>query len=156
MYIRNGLMLVVLGAAALAACGGCMHSMTLPAAFVGVDADYKADYLVRGVSADGVVISLRREANPQNGSLEFWAEAVQNRLETALDYKCEGTGAIKSDTGLDGRLLTFTDTQKGVEYAYYVAVYVQGSDILVAEAGGKKAAFEPRKSQILQALHTVR
>jgi hypothetical protein len=153
------LMFLTIGAlaAALPACGGCaLHTMTLPASFVPVDKDYQGTYLVRGVSADGVVVALRREQNPEHGTLEFWTQAVSNRLVTGRSYKAGASEAVKSDAGVPGRLLAFEDQQQGVSYIYIVAVFVQGTDVLVAEAGGKADVVAPRAAEVRKALLSVR
>jgi hypothetical protein len=152
-------MVLAVGAvlAALPVLGGCAtHTMTLPATFVPVEKAYQGGYVVRGVSADGVVLGLTRELNPEHGTLEFWTEAVGNRLAVGRNYKPAGSEAVKSDAGLVGRLMTFEDQQQGVNYLYMVAVFVQGGDILVTEAGGKADVVRPRAAEIRKALLSVR
>jgi hypothetical protein len=141
----------------MAACGGCgLHAMTLPNSFVAVDKAYLAPYEVRGLSADAVVVGLRREANPDHGTLEFWTPAIRTQLTVGCGYKPAGEESVKSDGGTPGSLMTFSTEQQGETYTYIIAIFVQGGDVLVAEAGGKADAVAPRTKEIRAALLSVR
>jgi hypothetical protein len=61
---------------------------------------------------------------------------------------------VTSDTGEAGRLLTFSMQKQGVTFSYILAVFVKGNDILIAEAGGKAEAVEPKLAEIKKALLT--
>jgi hypothetical protein len=153
--MRTLTLLVML--AAVAASSGCgLHAMTLPADFVAVEPYDRGPYEVRGVSADAVVLALRRETNPEHGSLDFWTQAIGRQMTERRGYQATGSEAVTSVGGAAGRLLSFTEERQGVLYTYRVAVYVQGSDILVAEAGGKAGAVAAHQEEIRKALLSVR
>jgi len=113
-------------------------------------------YVLRGISADGVMVALRTERNPENGSLDFWTEAVTRQMVAAQGYKATGSEVVVSDGQLPGRLLTFATRRQGVDFTYGVAVFVQGGDLFIAEAGGRTGAVEPKWDAIRKALLSLR
>ena len=134
----------------------CTARMELPANFVRLEASDRGPYDVRGVSADGVVVALRHYPNPKGGSLEFWAEAVRNELTGGRGYSLEDTEEVKSASGVHGRMMTFAARRRGAAGEYITAVFVTRSKVLVAEAGGKKEALEPRLAEVRKSLLSVR
>lgn len=149
-------MTLTLAAAALLALPGCLPGgMTLPEHFVAVDKTELGDYAVRGISADGVVVGLRVQDNMTNGTLEFWAKAIQNEM-TGRGYQLDKIEEVASAAGKSGRLMTFSVRSRGAPFTYYQALYVVGSRVLVAEAGGKTEAIESRKKDIRASILSVR
>ncbi|MCX5671497.1 MAG: hypothetical protein NTU94_09295 [Planctomycetota bacterium] len=143
--------------AAVSGLAGCLaRTMNLPADFVKVEQPYGGPYAVRGISADGVMIALRFERNPQNGTLAFWTEAMTNQVVSGRGYKAAGSEDVASAAKVPGRLLTFTAQKQGVGFTYVLVVFVQGSDILIGEAGGRTDAVEPKLAEIKKALLTAR
>ena len=134
------------------ACIGCMHTMNLPPNFVPVNKADMGDYAVRGVSVDGVVVALRSETNPERGTLDFWSQAITNQMTVSQGYKLDSSDDVASASGAPGRLLTFSTEKQGTAFAYLLAVFVQGNDILLAEAGGKADAVQPRLADIRKSL----
>jgi hypothetical protein len=135
---------------------GCMlHSMDLPPDFVSVDKGYLGPYVVRAVAADGVMVALRVEPNPERGTLAFWTEAITNQM-AGQGYKAAKCEDVTAATGEAGRLLTFSVQKQGVAFSYILAVFVKGNDILIAEAGGKAATVEPKLAEIKKALLTAK
>lgn len=134
--------------------GGCGTKMEVPAGFVPLD--QFGDYDVRAVSADGVVIGRKTEDNPENGTIEFWAEAIQIRLAARTGYKLSSSDAVESLYGTPGRLLTWDVDRSGAPYRYMLAVFVDGKDVILAEAGGPVEAFKKHAGAIRLALLSVR
>jgi hypothetical protein len=151
---RIALILVLAGVVNMAGC--MMRTLTLPNNFIRVDKAWQGDFALRGVSADGVVVGLRSEVNPEGGTLDFWTEAIGDQMTKGRGYKATGSEAVTSAGGTGGRLLSFSEERQGVVYTYLVAVYVQGPDILVAEAGGKAEAVAAHQDEIHKALLSVR
>jgi hypothetical protein len=145
------------GLAAVAGLAGCfVRTMNLPADFVKVEETYPGPYAVRAISADGVMVALRSEKNPQNGTLAFWTEAVANQMVSARGYQAAGNEDVTSVANVPGRLLTFTAQKRGVGFTYVLAVFVQGADILIGEAGGRTDAVQPKLAEIKKALVSAR
>ncbi|HUU58558.1 MAG TPA: hypothetical protein VMZ50_03355 [Phycisphaerae bacterium] len=135
---------------------GCVPAMELPGSFIEVSEADRGMYDLRAVSADGAVLAVRRQDNPQKGTLEFWTEAVKNELTTGPGYKLLKTEPVTSTSGVPGQLLTFAAEKRGVDYTYLVGLYVGSRGILVAEAGGKAEAVKARLDEIKKAMLTVR
>ena len=135
--------------------GGCAGNLDLPSNFVELPPEETGRYDVKAVSADGVLIALRRMDNPKNGTADFWAKAVENEL-TSRGHSLIESVPVTSESGSAGRLLTFTRDQKGQSFTYILGVFVKGKRLLIAEAGGKTDAFDKRKAEISKSLLSVR
>ena len=147
--------MLTFAAVAAAMLGGCSHSMQLPEMFVKVEQPGMGPYEFRAVAPDGVVLALRVQKNSQGGSLAYWAEAIRNEL-TGRGYKLANSESITGDSGRAGQLLSFTADKSGKEFTFLIAAYVQGGEILIAEAGGKTEAMKPRAEPIRKALLSAR
>ncbi|MCX5677076.1 MAG: hypothetical protein NTX87_18970 [Planctomycetota bacterium] len=141
--------------AAMGLAGCTLRSMDLPPDFVSVDKAYLGPYAVRAVAADGVMVALRVEPNPERGTLVFWTEAITNQM-AGQGYKAVQCEEVTAATGEAGRLLIFSAQKQGVTFSYILAVFVKGNDILIAEAGGKAATVEPKLAEIKKALLTAK
>lgn len=135
---------------------GCAHTMTLPATFVPVGSEDLGDYCVRGISADGVVVALKTQTNPKEGTLDFWVNAATNQLTGGAGYKLDKSEGLASETGTPGKLLTFSTQLEGAPFTYLLAIFVQGGTILVGEAGGKTDAVTPKLEEIRKAFATAK
>jgi hypothetical protein len=111
-------------------------------------------YADRVVSADGVSIAVRRPEPARDGTLDFWAKAVGNKL-TSGGYLPAGEADQVSADGLKGRRMDFSYTAGSNEFAYTVIVWVDGGNVFVAEAGGPKAAFDADRPKIEASLASI-
>ena len=147
-------LMVYLGAGII---GGCVPlEMEMPDRFMHVDKDDLGPYEVRAISADGVVLACRTQANPSRGSLRFWADAAKNEMTDRQGYSLIDDKAVESDTALPGRLMTFAKTKKGAKLAYMLGVFVKGDRVIIAEAGGRAGAVKPLNADLKAALLSVR
>ena len=149
---KHLMILVAVGAACLA--GGCGHAIDTPDGFVTVD--QVGEFDTRAVSADGVVIGLRIQDNPEDGTLEFWSTAIQNEITDRRGYELIDTEAVTNEAGTPGTLMTFDAKRETLEMAYMLAVFVDKGDVVIAEAGGPADAFVPHQDAIRAALLTAR
>lgn len=150
------IMTVILGCGALLA-GGCQSGMDIPAGFVPVEVYDPHFYQARAISADGVVLALRRGYdNPKNGTLEFWGEAIKNQLTSSEGYKLTKDEPVKSQTGRAGKLLTFSTDRRGTNLTYLLAIFVTEQKVVLAEAGGKADAVKGKMDAIKKALLSVK
>ena len=142
---------------AFAACliAGCAPALELPAGFVELGPDQSGRYDFKAVSADGVVIALRRIDNSKNATVEFWAKAIENEL-TWRGHSLVENVPVTSEEGTPGQLMTFTGQREGQEFTYILGVFVKGGRILLTEAGGKADAFGKRQAEIGKSLLSVR
>ena len=127
----------------------------LPANFAAVDKDNLDGYKVRGISADGVVIALRSEDNPENGTLDFWTKAIENEV-TGRGYKLTESEKITSNAGQDGMMMTFSTDILSESFTYITAIYVKSKQVLVVEAGGKADAVKEHLPALQKAILSVR
>jgi len=144
--------LTALSLFAASCCIGCPGRMELPPNFVRLDKDQLGPYVVRGVSADGTVLGLRRFQNPTGGTLEFWGEAVKNELVTGRGYSLEAEEEVTSASNSPGKMLTFSARCRGAAGLYVVALFVTDRHVIVAEAGGKTDALKSRLPEIRKSL----
>ena len=133
---------------------GCAHRLELPTNFVAMDEPERGPYEVRGVSPDGVVIALRTRENPNKGALAFWSQAIRNEL-TGRGYKLVDSKPVESKAGTAGELLSFASEKGGRKFTYLLAVFVEGKEILLAEAGGPAEALTPHLAAIEKSLRTA-
>jgi len=138
------------------ALGGCVPDMDLPKDFVGVSKADLEGHHVRGISADGVVVGLRSEDNAENGTVDFWAQAIQDELKAGRGYELQASEDVKSRSGLEGKLMTFATHQRGATFTYMLAIYVKSGKVLLAEAGGKADAVKKYSEPVREALLSVR
>ena len=150
--MRHTLILTIL--LTVAASAGCQHQLDLPQGFVKADPGWEYD--IRGVSADGVVIGLRSETNPDEGNLAFWSQAIKTELTQRRGYVLLTTDDVSSATGEAGELMMFSAKKGAGEWAYMVAVFVPGRAVLVGEAGGPAKVFQSRQEAIKHSLLTAR
>ncbi len=156
--MHRTLLTVGLLALGLTALGGCGDRMTVPEGFVELDAEHRGIYDQRAVSADGVVLAVRRIDVEGSADADFWARAVANRLTQARGYTLESSEPLAraGRRAPHGRLLRFTAPRDGAPHVYLVALYAQPSHVLLAEAGGPRDAFAPIEPQVRDALRSVR
>ena len=134
---------------------GCAPEIKVPDNFVSTGNAYNSIYDMRAVSADGVVIAARTVNNPKNGTLKFWTTAIQGELADS-GHKLTDTKSVTSDSGVDGKLMTFSRRNRGQTFTYLVAVFIDGSRILVAEAGGEVEVYKAHEEDIESAMLSVR
>lgn len=139
----------------IVAASGCeappAEPMQLPANFVQLKSP-GAGYELRAVSAEGVVIGLRRQDNPKNGTLEFWSKAVQKELATRDGYKLIKSEQVATDAGHAAALMTFEVAKEATQLTYMAAVFIADDKVLVAEGGGETAAVEAVKDDLRKSL----
>jgi hypothetical protein len=151
---RTTLLILVLAAVSVAA--GCRPTrLELPESYVRL-AEPGYAHTDRVVSADGVYIGLRRGQRSEDGSLDFWAKAIRNQLAGGKGYVLTGESAITSADGVAGKRLDFTCPINDREFAYTLAVWVHGGQVIVAEAGGPKEAFEADAAKIAGSLSSLK
>ncbi len=156
--MRKTLTLMAIASTVAILAGGCMPRgrLAMPEHFVELDEQRRGDYEVRGMSADGVVIGLRRHANLKNGSLPFWQDALRNEL-VGRGYQPTGEmEEITSNGGTTGKLMTFKTTSRGTEFLYVLAMYVQPAQVTTVEAGGKADVVRKHLDALKESMRSVR
>ncbi len=136
--------------AALLALGACrgFHAET-PEGFAAFD-DWRR---FRAVSADGVMYRVRSEENEPEATLDFWKEALRERM-TDAGYTFVADQELAA--GSPGYLLELAAPVGEQDYSYLVAIFVRGDDILIAEASGEVSRFAGRRDAIVAAMAAVK
>jgi hypothetical protein len=110
---------------------------------------------LRAVSPDGVLFTVRTEANKPKADLPFWREALKTRMiQAGYRVIADTTCSMRASTAA---LLKLAAPVGDQDYVYWIAFTLSGSggDILVAEAAGESKRFLARKDPILKAIETT-
>ena len=144
---------------AAAAAGGCRSfNIETPDAFLELEDQRRASYDYRATTADGVVLAVQSLPNKQNGTLEFWSEAIRNKLRDVRGYALLEETDVRTSRGLAGKQMRFGRDESGQTYRYWVTVFVRpegaSPKLWVIEAGGLQEAFERRQRLVEQTIAT--
>jgi hypothetical protein len=124
---------------------GCARPFDIKSApgFVEVHEEGSA-YDYRAVVPDGVAVAVRAvdidEGQPRD--VAFWERAFALRTRELDGYALVSSGDARSLDGSAGRELVFGHDEQGKPYVYRVRLFVSGSKLIVAEAGGARDEME--------------
>ena len=104
----------------------------------------------QAVSPDDVVFRVRRARNQPQAELSYWREALRNRM-TGAGYTVLGESDI-SASGTPGVLLELGAANGEQDQAYVLAVFVDGRNLVIAEATGEAGRFRARRAAIVSAI----
>jgi hypothetical protein len=144
------LALAMVGSLLLPACKTTAH-LDAPAGFAKLASG--DEYDVRSVSAHGVVVAARTESNELGGNTDFWADALDVRLERA-GYTREAAANFDARSG-SGKMQRYTVVRDGRTMRYWVLVISSPKRVVVVEAGGDKDAFDPVVADVERAMKSV-
>jgi hypothetical protein len=133
--------------------GGCAKtSLSTPAGFASHREGRTYDF--RASDGEGVVIAVRTEKNRPHGDLQYWTAALDVQLRTA-GYEPREAVDVKSADGQSGRQLRYVLAVDGRELVFWVSLFVTKHQIVVVEAGGDAAFFEPKVEQVEAAIGSL-
>ena len=118
----------------------CRSTMDLPSGYVTIPPEDGAES--SAVSPAGNRIVVRRHENPPEGTLEFWRDADKAELVDGKGYDVVKSGLVRSAEGDDFWEFLFEIRRTEGEYLYLVLIHVDGSHVIVTEAGGRAEAME--------------
>lgn len=131
-----------------------------PNSFVELEEDRDSRYDYRATTADGVVVSVRAIENEREGTLQFWAEAVRNKLRDSRGYALLEEEELTARSGIQGKQLRFGRDESGHTYRYWVTLFVRHTGrspmVWVIEAGGEQEVFEQRRESIEELITSFR
>lgn len=130
-------------------CTGCGVDATAPDGF----AVYEGRGAFRAVSPEGVVYRVRTVDNKPRADLEFWREALRKRMLDA-GYRLLAEDDVRTGN-LDGYRLELAAPVGEQDYAYLVAIFVLGDELLVAESAGEVSRFQTVREAVLEAVRTI-
>src|SRR5690554_1795722 len=147
------------GVLAVSACAD--FQITTPDQMVEVsqNKDTVADYVA--MTHHGVVMRAHtfevgesRSDDAPPASLEFWEQAVLERMRTRGGYALLEQSPISAATGEEGVRFEFGRDQNGAPYRYTVGLFITEERIHLIEAGGRKDRYEEASASIDQALES--
>ncbi|MBW2459875.1 MAG: serine/threonine protein kinase [Deltaproteobacteria bacterium] len=138
----------IVAASLLAVACGPSFVVTTPPGFVEIENEWD-EYDYRATTADGLVIAVREIEHDPEGTIEFWLQAIKNRMRDRGGYALLETVEVKSADGVQGTQLRFGHDEEGNRpHLYYVSIFVTESTILLVEAGGTKKLMTDSAAQI--------
>jgi hypothetical protein len=134
-------------------CGRSFGVQTAPG-FVEVKRDSTYDY--RAIAPDGVAVAVRKIDVDDKTDLAFWERAVMLRTRELEGYALLGSTGVRSSDGTAGRELIFGHDEQGKPFEYRMRLFVRGSKLVIAEAGGAKDNMDRWRTSVDWMLGSVR
>lgn len=150
----SSLLLLVLLALGAAACGNSFDVRRTGGLTEFDEPGGEYDY--RATTADVVVVGVREIDNDPEGTLDFWAQAVRNRVRDLGGYELVRELDVRAASGERGKQLQFAREQEGRPYVYWVTLFVTDDTIYLIEAGGGREAWQRDEPRVRQALSGFR
>jgi hypothetical protein len=143
---------IAAAASAVLILAGCGFNPQVPREFAQYHRGYVFKGPLRAVSPDGVLFTVRTEANRPKADLAFWRDAMKTRMSQAGYRVVADTNC--SMKGSEGALLKLAAPVGNQDYLYWIAFSLNpsGSRILVAEAAGESKRFMARQEGIAKAI----
>jgi hypothetical protein len=116
---------------------------------------YEWDYTTRAMSADGVMIQVRRLANYRGGTAEFWHGLVRRALVDEQHFTLGEDKTVAVHGGV-ARLLALQKVIGAQPHAYLVAVAATEHHVYVFEAWGHEDKVKAARAGLEAALGTMR
>lgn len=133
--------------------GGCASAhLDTPAGFAAFDDNKAYDFYAS--DGEGVVLAVRTEKNRPHGDLSYWTSALDVQLREA-GYRPHNVADVTSADGHEGKQLRYVVDDDGRELVFWVSVFVTDRHVVLVEAGGDVAFFEPKERQIVAAIATL-
>ncbi|MHC4744476.1 MAG: hypothetical protein ACYS8Z_21385 [Planctomycetota bacterium] len=117
---------------------------------------YGSRYETRAMSAESVMIHLRRETNYKGGDVDFWGKLVRRVLVEQKAFSMAEPETIKVKGNVDGIILRGSKQIGRKDYGYLVALAASKKYVYVFEAWGQKGDFDEDVSLIENAVKTLR
>lgn len=150
--MKLGLVLVLLLTVATVGCG--KSALQAAPGFVEVKDDPTYDY--RAIAPDGVAVAVRKVDVDDKTDLPFWERAVMLRTRELEGYALVAQNDVKSSDGTKGRELVFGHDEQGKPFEYRMRLFVHGSHLVIAEAGGAKENMDRWRTSVDWMLASVR
>ena len=137
---------------------GCGSGFTMqpPSTFVELEESGDSHYELRTTSAQGVVMGVREIDNDQHGTLDFWVEAIRNRVRSLGGYAVVIESDVHAASGEAGKQIRFGHDEDGVPFSYWVTIFVTESHVFLVEVGGRREPFEQAQAQVEASLAQFR
>lgn len=109
----------------------------------------------QAASADGAVYRVRSVRHKPQAALEFWTEALRNRMIGA-GYHVLAEQEIKTADGAPGALFELGAVNGERDQTYVVALIPDGGRLILVEATGEAEGFKAHREAVLAAVAGLR
>jgi hypothetical protein len=140
----------VVTALAAAACSR-PYAMDRPHAF----REYTESHDLRLITADGIMLKVRKTDNYPKATLGFWADAMNTHLQEQ-GYAAKSKQCFKTASGLDGCTLDFLVPHGAQDWVLSETLFVVDDDIYLVEVAGPYDRYAKIERQLAQSYKTFR
>lgn len=116
-------------------------------------AGWKDKRSYRAIAPDQTIFRLRTARQKPAATLEFWKEAVRDRMEAA-GYTTLGEGEISAGE-LPGAFIELAAPVGTEDWLYWVAFFPDGKRIIIAEGAGEVLRFAKHRDAIVAAVRAM-
>jgi hypothetical protein len=117
---------------------------------------YQDDGETRAMSADNVMIVLRKQKNYKGGDVAFWSKVVRRVLVEEKVVNIKDETAVKVKAGAEGKILAGSKRIGSESFGYLVGLATNDKEVYVFEAWGPIDPFQADRQKIEAAFKTVR
>jgi hypothetical protein len=117
---------------------------------------YEWGYVTKAMSADGVVVQVRRLANYRGGTTDFWHGLARRALVQEKHFTLGEEKAVGLRGGYAARLLVLSKDIGDQKQGYLVAVAATKDHVYVFEAWGPQEKLTKERTVLEAALATLR
>ena len=148
----NKLLLIVILIWSIVLIGCTSFTAKAPKNFAAYDrAWYETTF--KAISPEGLLYSVYSVDNTPYADIEFWAEAMTNRMKNA------GYHIVKEDSIMvlnhKGALLEMATPVGIKDYTYLVAIVPYNDEILIVESAGEIKNLQKNRENIIEAIQEV-
>jgi len=133
----------------------CVTPIELSRDFVSL-AGHESASDFRAVTADDARVWVRRFDDANEADLEFWAQVLEHDFVQQRGYDLVGQGDVENADHERGRWFECVTNVRGERVGYLIAVWANGSDVLVVEFAARGEIYGNRVECVRVALWTVR
>lgn len=116
---------------------------------------YRKDYQSMAMSADKILIKVRRHDNYQGGSLDFWQKLVRRQLVEGKAFSVSGENKIGLDPGGNAMIFTSIKEIGRQPFGYIVAVAASEDYVYTYEAWGLADNLEADRAAIEKSIKSM-
>ncbi|MEO0334890.1 MAG: hypothetical protein AAF202_00740 [Pseudomonadota bacterium] len=137
----------------LVGCNSARVKTGVPKSFA-VDKKIKGKgILLAAVEPEGTVYRVRKVEPKQDGSFEFWSEALSKHLTENGYVKVSESDITVS--GVKGQQYEYNVPVGAKDYIYQVAMIPNQGDLIVVEASGDRKRFDQLRSEVDKAIQDL-
>jgi len=107
----------------------------------------------RAASSDGILYRVRSADNDPKAQIDFWREALRKRMDDA-GYTVLSDATIEAGSK-EGYLLKLAAPVGTVDYFFWVAVFVHGDDLVIAETTGPANLLNKHDKALAKAIASL-